>query len=129
ADTAGWALWTLEVAGHAPDEITMPVARYLLEWQRELGHWSPPSQRPPTEASPFTTTYVALRGISYFLPEERHHEREMRIAAVKTWLHEARPVDTEDHVFRLRGLYYLRGDEDPIADARQQLMELQRENG
>jgi hypothetical protein len=140
ADTAGWALWTLEVAGESVDETTIPVANYLLDWQRDQGHWSPPSQRPPTESSPFTSTYVGLRGISYFLPEGREAERDSRMEAVKAWLHDSQPADTEDHVYRLRSLSYLDGpdwddprDEDglstSVVDAREQLVALQRPDG
>jgi hypothetical protein len=140
ADTAGWALWALEVAGEPIDEVTIPVANYLLEWQRDQGHWSPPSQRPPTESSPFTSTYVGLRGISYFLPEGHEEERDSRIGAVKAWLQDAPAADTEDRVYRLRSLSYLddsswkdsRNDTElspSIVDAREQLLTLQRPDG
>jgi hypothetical protein len=129
ADTAGWALWTLEVAGHPPDEVTRPVAEYLLSWQSEMGHWSPPSNRPPTEASPFTSTYVGLRGISYFAPDERHEERDRRLEKVRAWLREAEATETEDQVFQLRGLHYLGEDPQHILAARDRLLGQQRPDG
>src|SRR5262249_13012079 len=63
ADTAGYALLTLEWGGWKPDETTSAVVEYLLCFKNDLNHWTSTSDRPPSEASPFTTTFVALRGL------------------------------------------------------------------
>ena len=54
-DTAGYALWTLQAGKHKPDEVTTAVAEYMLQTNVGSGHWSHSSDRPPTEASDFTT--------------------------------------------------------------------------
>lgn len=66
ADTAGFALWALASAAWPANATTAAVAEYLLVWQEDSPHWRPQSQRPPTEASLFTSTHVALRGMKTF---------------------------------------------------------------
>src|SRR5581483_6317998 len=53
ADTAGYALWALDVAGRPADELTAAVAEYLLQRDENQDHWKNTSNRPPSEASPF----------------------------------------------------------------------------
>ena len=74
ATRAGYALWALELGGHAPDETTVAVADYLLSLEKD--GWRSASRRPPSESSPFTSTYVALRGVTRFAaPEEKGASR------------------------------------------------------
>ncbi|NBY01680.1 MAG: hypothetical protein EBQ87_06820 [Planctomycetes bacterium] len=63
ADTAGYALLTLELAGIKPNETTDAVVTYLLKHQAANGYWKVTSNRPPSEASHFTTNYLALRAL------------------------------------------------------------------
>ena len=63
---------TLAAGGWKPDETTAAVTEYLLLRHKDQDHWQNTSNRPPTEASPFTTSYVALRGLSAFgTPEQQ----------------------------------------------------------
>src|SRR5947209_9858137 len=39
ADTAGYALWTLELGGWKPDPTTAAVAAYLLVFPGDRDHW------------------------------------------------------------------------------------------
>src|SRR5262249_12837263 len=52
ADTAGQALFALELAGHSPDTTTEAVVEYLLKFDADLRHWRTRSNRPPSEVSP-----------------------------------------------------------------------------
>jgi N-acyl-D-amino-acid deacylase len=63
SDTAGYALWTLQAGDFANPETTGPVVDWLLSQQLPAGNWKRSSDRPPSEASHFATTYVALKGI------------------------------------------------------------------
>lgn len=127
ADTAGWALWTLEAGGLAGDETTAATVNYLLSYQSDLGHWRSPGKRPPTQGSEFTTTYVALRGLEAFGTPEQREGIAARRSRVIEWLRETPAGDTEDRVFRLRSLAYL-GDEGADAAARE-LSAAQRPDG
>lgn len=104
ADSAGWAAWILAEGGWAPDETTRAVAHYLSVRDQDKGHWANVSVRPPTEASPFTTTFVALAGLKPYL------DAPGRVEKARAWLRTSTPRDTEDRVFRLRALALLGED-------------------
>ena len=129
ADTAGYALWTLEEGGRDADEHTAAVTSFLLDWQQEHGHWKATSQRPPSEASAFTTTYLAIRGLGVYGTPEQQERIAARRAAVVAWLETAEPEDTEDRVFRLRLLAYLGADHSEVQAAARELLDRQNEDG
>jgi N-acyl-D-amino-acid deacylase len=101
-DTVGYALWALDIGQHAPDEKTEAMVEYLLNYQKDLGTWKITVDRPPAEASNFTTNYVALRGINRYGAAHQQDAIAARTAAIKQWLESAVAADTEDQVFRLR---------------------------
>lgn len=101
-DTAGYALWALDNGGYRPDETTAAVAEYFLLRQKDREHWRPESTRPPSEKSYFTSSYVALRGLSVYGTAELKERIDARIATVREWILKTEPEDTEDRVFRLR---------------------------
>ena len=104
ADTAGYALMALELGGWRPDETTAAVTRYLLLRNADLDHWRANSPRPPSEGSPFTTSYVALRGLTAFRTADQQAPFEKRREQVRRWLVNTPAKDHEDRVFRLLGL-------------------------
>ncbi len=126
ATRAGYALWTLELLGHPPDETTEAVAGFLLARDRDLGYWRPSSNRPPTEASPFTTTLVALRGIRAFGPKNEESEKRLELAG--SWVRRSEPQDHEERVFRLLALHLLRA-EDEVRSATDALLATQNADG
>jgi N-acyl-D-amino-acid deacylase len=136
--TVGYALVALEAAGHPPDETTTAMVRFLLARQRPDGSWASSANRPPTEASPFTTTAVALRGLIAYGPAEDETadaavklraEVAAAVAQGRAWLLRSRPVTTEDQVFRIFGLLAVGADEDVIRAAREQLLAEQQADG
>ncbi len=129
-DTAGYALFALHLGDWKPDATTAAVVEYLLRSDREEGHWRTASRRPPTQASSFTTTYLALRGLRAFAVDEQQRQRAaQRIEAARTWLRQAAPRDTEDRVFRLLALHLLEAEAEAIQAATQDLLRTQREDG
>jgi hypothetical protein len=129
ADTAGYALWTLENGGWKPDATTAAVAEYLLLYQKDLVHWKPSSRRPPTEQSLFTSTHVALRGLKTFGTPEQQDRIKERVAQVRAWLLRTPPDDTEDRVSRLRALRVADGSAYDIERSVTELLKLQRGDG
>jgi hypothetical protein len=121
---AGYALWALEAAGWAPDETTAAVVHYLAVVPGRRDHWSAQANRPPAEASDFTATAVALRGLhGYGFGEagpatlekarggpdplagpSRPSDPVSRRAEALKWLRQTQPGETEERVFRLWGL-------------------------
>lgn len=129
ADTAGYALVALELGGWKPDETTAAVTRYLLLRNADLNHWRANSQRPPSEASNFTTSYVALRGLAAFRTAEQREQFEMRREQVRQWLVKTPAKDHEDRVFRLRGLKLAEAGTKDIEAAVKELTGKQRADG
>jgi hypothetical protein len=129
ADTAGYLLFTLEQAGYPPDEKTAAVVEYLLQVQADRDHWKTTSNRPPTEASTFATTALAVRALKKWATPEQKERAEKRVTAARGWLMKTRPADTEDRVFRLFGLKTAGADDRDIAAASWDLLKTQRADG
>jgi hypothetical protein len=106
ADTAAYALLTLDQGGWKPDATTRAVAQYLLLRNRDLDHWRNVSNRPPSEASPFTTTALAVRGLTVYGAADQKEQIAKRIAAARGWLLRTTARDNEERVFRIWGLKY-----------------------
>lgn len=128
-DTAGYALLTLEAGGWKPDATTSAVVEYLLQRDRDQGHWKAVSKRPPSEVSPFTATYVALRGLQVFGTEEQKERIAARTEQARRWLVDAIAKDTEDRVFRLWGLKRAEAEAKDVQAAVRELVKKQREDG
>jgi hypothetical protein len=129
ADTAGYALWSLELGGWRPNETTAAVAEYLLQHQRDLPAWRATSNRPPSEASPFTTTYLALRGLQTFGTAKQRERVLQRARSVRAWLLKTPGKDTEDRVFRMWGLKIAAAHPLEVQRAAQELLQSQRPDG
>ena len=86
-------------------------------------------KRPPSEQSCFTSTYVALRGLSTFGTPQQKERIDARIQQVKTWLVKTPAEDTEDLVFRLWSFHLIGAERDLIESAAQDLIREQRTDG
>ena len=102
-DTAGYALWTLEMGGWKPDATTAAVAEYLLLYNKDLDHWRGSSNRPPSEAS---CVHRQLSGRRACKPSARPSRRSGSTSALASprLAGEDAGKDTEDRVFRLWAL-------------------------
>ncbi len=129
AFSAGSALWTLKLGGWAPDDTTTAVVEYLVEHQKNLGHWKPPSIRPPSEESPFSTTFVVIEALRHYANDAQKARAEERLEAARRWLLATPGESTEDLVFRLWCLSALDAGDDAIREAAQALLDLQRADG
>ena len=129
ADTAGYALVTLAAGNWKPDDTTEAVTEYLLLRHKDQDHWGNTSNRPPTEASRFTTSYVALRGLSAFATSEQEERTAARKSKVREWLLKTTPRDTEDRVFRLLALQEVDAPQADLEAAAKELLSKQRDDG
>ena len=87
--TLGYILMGLAAEGHRADQATDAIVRLVTLMQQPDGRWRSP-YRPPSEASEFTATAVALRGIQVYgrgKPVERR-----AIAAAVSWLERTQPI-------------------------------------
>jgi len=128
-DTAGYALWTLEQGGWKPDTTTAAVVEYLLLYDKNLDHWRVSGNRPPSEASAFTTNYFAVRALKTFGTDDQKDRIDRRVNAVRSWLTKTPAKDTEDRVFRLWALKQMGCELKEIEAAAQELIKFQRPDG
>ena len=129
AATAAYALFTLELVGHEPDDTTAAVAQYLLGFEPNRDHWRTTSNRPPTEASDFTTTYVAMRALRTYGAKLDQEKIAKRVESARELVIRTRTKETEDRVFRLLGLKEARAGEKEIAAAAWELISTQHADG
>ncbi len=129
AATASLALLTLELTGYKPNDTTEAVAGYLLKFQPDRDHWRTTSNRPPTEASDFTTTYATMRALRTFGAAADKDQIAKRVESARAWLIKATVKDNEDRVFRLLGLKEAGADAKEIAAAAWDLLRRQQANG
>lgn len=129
ATTAGYALLTLELGGYKSDDTTAAIAQYLLKFQADRDYWRPTADRPPSEGSPFTTTYVAIRGLRVWGAKADEEPIRKRIERARAWLTRTAAKETEEHVFRLLAMKEAGASERDIAAASWDLLSTQRPDG
>src|SRR5437773_2692375 len=95
---------TCVALGLIPLPTTAAVVEYLLQFPGDRAHWRSTSNRPPSEASDFTPTYLALRALRVWATAEQQERAAKRVEVARGWLLKTRARDTEDRVFRLFGL-------------------------
>ena len=109
--------------------MTDAVAEYLLKKDESRDHWRGSSNRPPSEASEFTTTYLALRALAAYGKEAQKDRIAARVEKARQWLEATPPKDTEDRVFRLLALRAASSPEEPIRKAAEDLLATRRDDG
>ena len=129
ADSAGYALWTLAAGDCTPDETTAAVAEYLLLRHKDRDHWGSSGNRPPTEATAFSTTYMALYGLERFGTEAQAERIAKRRDDTRAWLLKTPASENEERVFRLWGLEAAGAAAAEIESAAKELLAKQRADG
>jgi hypothetical protein len=128
-DTAGSALFTLARAGATPDAGTDAVVEYLLQRDADRDHWRSTSNRPPSEASSFAATYLAVTGLLTWAGPEHVGRVEPRLRSARRWLLTTPATDTEDRVFKLWGLHAVGASPKSTQEAADDLLATQRPDG
>ncbi len=105
------------------------MSAYLLRRDANRDHWHTSSNRPPSEASDFTTSYVSLRALKSFGPPEQETQIRTRLDRTRDWLRSTAAHDTEDRVFRLLGLHLTGSDSPTLASAVTDLKDHQNADG
>jgi ankyrin repeat protein/mono/diheme cytochrome c family protein len=128
-DTTGYTLAGLAAVGHPPDAATDALARFLLRRQAADGGWRIGSHRPPVESSDVEATALAVRALQTYAPKPQRARYSEAVRRASAWLTTARPLTTEDHVYKVLGLVWTRRSDVSIRDAARQLIALQRADG
>lgn len=126
---AGYALWTLSAGEWKPDETTAAVSTFLLKRDAGLGYWRTGAQRPPSEASSFTSTFVALRALQGYPAGLDAETVRQRTAKTLEWLRATPARDTEDRVFRLWSLKLAGSAPEEVRQTAKELLDTQQADG
>jgi N-acyl-D-amino-acid deacylase len=130
AETAGYGLLTLHAGGRKADATTAAVIDYLLLRDRDRDFWqASTTERPPTQTSPLTTTYLALAALKNFGSPTKQKEIEARFEKARRWLLAVKLNDTEDRVFHLRALKLAGAEDKHLIAATEGLVKMQRADG
>lgn len=129
ADTAGYALWTLELGGWKADETTAAVAEYFLLFNKDLDYWKVSANRPPSEKSLFTPAYLGLRALQTYGTAAQKERIQAKMAKMLAWLRKTPAKDTEDRVFRLWALKRAGADDKELHGAAEELIKTQQPDG
>ncbi|MEQ1829085.1 MAG: dienelactone hydrolase family protein [Pirellula sp.] len=128
-DTAGYALWSIEDGGRAPDEVSDAVIGWMLKAQTADGFWKATSSRPPTQGSRFTSSYLALRALSAFGREKDNEQIHNAKKVASSWMLRTAATDHEDLVFQILSSLYTDMASDRIEGLIADLMKSQRQDG
>ncbi len=126
---AGYALLALQSGGASRDEVTAAVIGFLADRDKAQGFWHSSSNRPPSELSAFTDTFVAARALKAFGEDAQKDAVNQRVERARQWLEQTATKDTEDRVFRLMGLAEAGADSKIIGKASIELLAEQRSDG
>jgi len=126
---AGYALLALASGGVKRDEVTDTVVNYILKHDADRGFWPAASNRPPSEVSPFTNAFLAIRALKAYGEPMDKQAIEARIAGARQWLERAAPKETEDRVFRVWAMEEAGGPRDAIRAEVKALVSEQRPDG
>src|SRR5205085_2565216 len=112
-----------------PNPVTSVYARRIAAWQKDDGRWTTGDARPPQSHGTITATAVAVRAMQLYMPQQLRSEMNDRMVRAKNWLLAAQPKTTEEHTFRLFGLYWAGATAAERSAATRQLLALQRADG
>jgi ankyrin repeat protein len=125
----GYILVGLGAERYPADLSTDAMARFVMSQQTANGAWRLMSHRPPMESSVIQITATSMRALQLYAPASRRNDYQPAIDRAAAWIAQAAPVNTEDYVFQLLGLYWSGVPTNVIRDRAQGLLARQREDG
>lgn len=126
---AGYALLALQSGGVGHDALTTTVTGFLLQRDKDKGFWNVSGHRPPSEASAFTDTFLAIRALKTYGEEAQKEAIRERIERARLWMDQTVPADTEDRVFQLWGLQEAGAAKPRLQELVKQLLAEQHKDG
>lgn len=128
-DTTGHALMAMRTGGHLPDETTTAMVKWILKRDQGRGFWTGTKNRPPTQTSDATRTWLCLDALEHFGTRELSNEINERKSKSRDWLLELKAESTEDASSQIRALHVI-GDADlAVKQLATELIKQQRDDG
>jgi hypothetical protein len=129
ADTINYILLGLAADNHPPDAATDAQAIWLKRRQAPDGHWPVTAIRPPLESNDIEVTAVSMRALQVFAPPSQRAEFINAVDRARAWLTSAQAKATEEHAFRLLGLWWAGASKEVLERAARDLLAIQRADG
>ncbi len=128
-DTTGHALMAMRTGGHLPDETTTAMVKWILKRDQGRGFWTGTKNRPPTQTSDATRTWLCLDALEHFGTKELSNAIKERKSKSRDWLLEFKAESTEDASSQIRALHVI-GDADmAVKQLATELIKQQRDDG
>ena len=128
--TAGYLLWSFELAGVKKDQFSDAFVSYLIHHQKNEGNWDVQTNRPPSEESKIHTSYFAIYYMNHYARgEEIETKVKEAIEKSRPWILGSKPHSQEDFNGKLKALIALAAPAKEVKKARQGLLENQKEDG
>ena len=128
--TAGYLLWSFELAGVKKDQFSDAFVSYLIHHQKKEGNWDVQTNRPPSEESKIHTSYFAIYYMNHYARgEEIETKVKEAIEKSRPWIIASKPLSQEDFNGKLKALIALAAPAKEVKKARQGLLKNQQEDG
>jgi ankyrin repeat protein len=129
-DMQMFAAFGLAAAKQPSDLVTDTLAVHIASTQRRDGGWKLGGfSRAPMEEGNAARTAMSLRALQVYGPPARKADFAARVAKARRYLEKTEPKTTDDHAWRLMGLYWSGADSSKLAHAAEALRKLQRRDG
>jgi ankyrin repeat protein len=128
----GYQLIALAADNYPADLDTDAAAMYIKARQMPDGSWPYPTAdtRPPLCSDHIGQTALSLRALQLYAPKAFKADYEKAVAQAAAWLATAAVTNnTEDHLWKVLGLAWAGRDPKALANARRDLLALQRQDG
>ena len=104
--TAAYAALQLAADGADRPRASELLVKYLHQNRQQDGHWKMRTRRPPLEESDFTATALSLAALRLHDRASDPGELGQKVQQTVQWLAANPASTTEDHVYRLLGIYW-----------------------
>jgi ankyrin repeat protein len=129
-DIQMFAAFGLAAAKQPAELVTDTLAVNIAATQRRDGGWELNGfGRAPMEEGNAARTAMSLRILQVYGPPARKAEFAARIDKARRYLEDSEAKTTDDHVWRLMGLYWSGADSSKLAQAADALRKMQRADG
>ncbi len=126
---AGYAMLALESGGFKGDTNTSIVSDYLIKKDSDKAFWHSSSNRPPSERSEFTDTFLAIRSLKAYAESPQRKQLDEKLKKSIDWLSNAEVKETEDRTFQLWALKEAKANKDTIKSVVKNLLSEQKPDG
>lgn len=129
-DTPTYSLFGMALEGVPHNPGTDALVANIAAQQHQDGSWRLTGfARAPLEEGHFARTAMAVRALGEYAPAGRRAEMTERTQRAQAWLLANKPRSTDDHAWRLLGLYWTQAPEQQIRRAAKKLLAMQQADG